>query len=158
MEIKLTFLSALPPTGTTLVMTRWSPPHFRTLNNSLPPQAPLTLLQWVTFHYCWQLEQQTWWIFHFQNFQTIYIFTAAVPNEIKWLKVSKTGNSHMWTHSECFVGIWCRNSAFLLLYPLIFIPPLKVCFTRTEICVFADNSHVCSSHLHTNKSCIKAKL
>ena len=42
MEINLTFLSAQPLTGTTSVMTRWKPPHFKTSYNYQHPKDHLT--------------------------------------------------------------------------------------------------------------------
>ena len=43
MEIKSAFLSTLPPTGTTSVMTRWRSPHFKTMNNWPPSQVSSNL-------------------------------------------------------------------------------------------------------------------
>ena len=67
------------------------------------------------------------------------------------IKATEMCDSHVWMHSECFMGIQCRapeNQCFHFFFiPQMFFPvdniftPWQGCLTAIEICIFAENSH-----------------
>ena len=76
--IKLTLLSAPPPTGPTSMTTRWKPPHFNTSNDWSLPQAPSNSRAHSPLQFNWYSFPLLSGLFHhIEEYVTVLGCTAA---------------------------------------------------------------------------------